>query len=466
MVVEAVDTLVFLGPTLSLADAKTIIRAKFLPPAKQGDIYAWLGSWVRTIVLIDGVFHNQSPVWQRELLAAVDTGIQVIGAGSMGALRAAELDTFGMIGIGKIYQSFRDGVLTGDDEVALRHLDGEHGYRALSVPLVNIRHNLSRARASGILTLIQVQMLVERLKALPFADRNNKVLLDIARTLFPSNISKNLSEYLTGAAENLKQLDARQALHYAAGLRPGKHRSGKLPARSYQVTMLHDRMAEVEAHDRCRVKLGTVVKSFQSHPSFQQVKCELITDFFVTQLSHLSSIAVDTPPSTSEQPGTSFLWRNALTVEEWQREALYRRRLQQFCDQMLKVKAKQVQSLRTAFQRAPKAPNITDQEALKASLLADWTQAVGATPDEQKAQRLSNQIASKLGLPNPTRTEHEAILEIMVRYYWAVTQEPFFYGFHEWRIESALIRHWQITDKIQTQCNHYLSEVKEVGHAS
>ena len=36
-------------------------------------------------------------------------GVRVYGAASMGALRAAELDAFGMVGIGKIYESYRVG---------------------------------------------------------------------------------------------------------------------------------------------------------------------------------------------------------------------------------------------------------------------------------------------------------------------------------------------------------------------
>ena len=41
---------------------------------------------------------------------------------SLGALRAAELDRFGMEGVGEIYAHYRDGRLTSDAEVALMHL--------------------------------------------------------------------------------------------------------------------------------------------------------------------------------------------------------------------------------------------------------------------------------------------------------------------------------------------------------
>lgn len=36
-------------------------------------------------------------------------------------LRAAELHSFGMEGVGRILESYRDGILTDDDEVALVH---------------------------------------------------------------------------------------------------------------------------------------------------------------------------------------------------------------------------------------------------------------------------------------------------------------------------------------------------------
>jgi hypothetical protein len=39
----------------------------------------------------------------------------------MGALRAAELHTFGMVGVGRVFEGYRDGVYEDDDEVAVVH---------------------------------------------------------------------------------------------------------------------------------------------------------------------------------------------------------------------------------------------------------------------------------------------------------------------------------------------------------
>ena len=78
-------------------------------------------------------------------------GIAVFGASSMGALRAAELHEFGMVGVGQIFEMFRDGVLEDDDEVALQHGPEELNYLPVSEPLVNIRATLKHAFEEGVI---------------------------------------------------------------------------------------------------------------------------------------------------------------------------------------------------------------------------------------------------------------------------------------------------------------------------
>ena len=58
------------------------------------------------IGVIDGYFEIVPTVWHKEILWAMQAGIHVYGAASIGALRAAELDVFGMRGIGRIYEGF------------------------------------------------------------------------------------------------------------------------------------------------------------------------------------------------------------------------------------------------------------------------------------------------------------------------------------------------------------------------
>ena len=95
-------------------------------PARKGDILqAVRGDHCSQIVLIDGRFHQTPSVWHKEIIYALVNGVRVIGASSMGALRAAECWRYGMIGIGKIFERYRDGE-TDDSWVAMTY-DPETG---------------------------------------------------------------------------------------------------------------------------------------------------------------------------------------------------------------------------------------------------------------------------------------------------------------------------------------------------
>jgi TfuA protein len=142
--------IVFLGPSLERATAETIIPAGYRPPAKRGDLLRAVQDGAEVIGLIDGVFHQESAVAHREILTAIKKCVRVVGASSMGALRAAEMDTLGMTGIGEVYQMYKSGELISDDEVALV-FDPESGL-SLSEPLVNIRFTLREAERHEIIS--------------------------------------------------------------------------------------------------------------------------------------------------------------------------------------------------------------------------------------------------------------------------------------------------------------------------
>ena len=115
---EMPGIVVFLGPSLSRARAEQILEADFRPPAKRGDIYRAAREGAGIILLIDGVFFQECSVAHKEVIYALEAGAKVLGASSMGALRASELDIYGMVGVGKIYEAYKMGDLVSDDEVA------------------------------------------------------------------------------------------------------------------------------------------------------------------------------------------------------------------------------------------------------------------------------------------------------------------------------------------------------------
>ena len=142
---------VFVGPTLSREDIAACGDTVCLPPVAQGDVYRAAQRRPLAIGIIDGYFSGAPSVWHKEILWAMSRGIPVFGSASMGALRAAELHAFGMRGVGRIFEAFRDGELEDDDEVAVVHGPAELGHIQVSEAMVNIRASLARAETEGVL---------------------------------------------------------------------------------------------------------------------------------------------------------------------------------------------------------------------------------------------------------------------------------------------------------------------------
>jgi hypothetical protein len=88
----------------------------------------------------------------------------------MGALRASELDSYGMIGVGRIYEWYRDGVIESDDEVAVTF--HPETLQPLSVPLVNIRATLEYALDRDVIDPSQRDMLLKIARLMYYPDRS------------------------------------------------------------------------------------------------------------------------------------------------------------------------------------------------------------------------------------------------------------------------------------------------------
>jgi hypothetical protein len=173
---------VFVGPTLRREQVAAICDADCLPPVAQGDVYRATQRDVRAIGIVDGYFSGAPAVWHKEILWALSRGVLVFGSASMGALRAAELHGFGMLGVGRIFEAFRDGTLEDDDEVAVVHGPEEVGFVPVSEPMVNIRATLARAEIDGVLAGSSRHGLERHAKSLFFPHRTWPAILDGAPT--------------------------------------------------------------------------------------------------------------------------------------------------------------------------------------------------------------------------------------------------------------------------------------------
>jgi len=204
--------IVFLGPSLEKAAAEKILPADYRLPAKRGDLLGAVRDGATIIGLIDGVFHQESAVAHREILAAIKHGVEVVGASSMGALRAAEMDTLGMVGIGEIYRMYRSGELESDDEVALV-FDPSSGL-ALSEPLINIRFTLKRARDEGIIDTRVHDALLASARSLFYPGRTYPAILSAAGGTVNGKTQEAFLTWVTRGAVDRKREDTVAALEY------------------------------------------------------------------------------------------------------------------------------------------------------------------------------------------------------------------------------------------------------------
>jgi hypothetical protein len=220
------STVVFLGPTLPHEEAARVLDATYLPPARQGDVLRAVRAYrPRVIGLIDGAFLDVPAVWHRELLWAMSEGVHVLGAASMGALRAAELAPLGMRGVGRIFEAFRDGrwptddaPFEDDDEVAVIHAPVEAGARPLSDALVDLRATLDGAVMAGVIDEAAARTLVATMKALHFPRRSFARLSEEAQLRLDGGTAVRLSDWLARNRVSQKRLDAIELLQELARL--------------------------------------------------------------------------------------------------------------------------------------------------------------------------------------------------------------------------------------------------------
>jgi len=146
------------------------------PPARQGDIARAVAEGATAIGLVDGYFDAVAAPWHKEILFALEHGVDMLGASSMGALRAAECAAFGMRPIGSIALDYHSGALDDDAAVALNHGPEELGYPSLTEPLVNVKPTLQRLRHLHLITEAEHARLWERACNLYFQDRSVEAL--------------------------------------------------------------------------------------------------------------------------------------------------------------------------------------------------------------------------------------------------------------------------------------------------
>jgi hypothetical protein len=117
-----------------------------------------------------------------------------------------------MIGIGKIFELYKKGVLDSDDEVAVTF--SEQDYRLQSEALIDIRYTLYHAYKDGIIDRDTKHILIKTSKEIYFPHRNYDELFARVDGVVGAKILERLRRYLQTNRKSLKEEDSIKLINF------------------------------------------------------------------------------------------------------------------------------------------------------------------------------------------------------------------------------------------------------------
>lgn len=204
--------IVYTGPTLAGDEVRALLpEAVVRPPVARGDLLAEYWRRGDGALVIDGYFRERRSVGHKEFLWLLDEGVTVLGAASMGALRAAELAPYGMRGVGEVFAMYAGAEIDGDDEVGVLHGPAELGYPPRTVALVSLRYGCRAGVAAGAFPEASARRVLAAAKELPFTARGWE---EIEAGVRPEDLVtlKALRRGIESGDWDVKRLDALRAV--------------------------------------------------------------------------------------------------------------------------------------------------------------------------------------------------------------------------------------------------------------
>lgn len=214
--------IVFAGPSLDLCDNLSQFEIK--PPIKRGDLDLLIThSKPRTLVILDGVFGSNLAISPTECRQAIEMGHTLIGGSSMGALRASELWSVGMMGFGDVYNLFRIGKLKSDADVAVSY--NKKLNQELTLSIVHVRHILNILCQQQALSVAFARTLLLTARKIHWSERFPELLLDAWKESgLESGLLNKLTTMFSDISFNPKKRDASYIISlFTSGLWPQQH---------------------------------------------------------------------------------------------------------------------------------------------------------------------------------------------------------------------------------------------------
>ncbi len=200
--------IVFGGPSLQLIPATQLSQIEVLPPIKRGDLDCFMSVAPGTILISDGLFGGTLSISPMECRTLIEKGWRLFGTASIGAIRAAELWSVGMVGIGTIYHLFRSEQIEDDTEVCVAY--NPETYQELTLSTVQIRSAISHCTS---LQTLDANRVLEISKKIYWRERSPSRL---AQTLLDEGLEQHLADEIIDLASepslHPKKLDTKQAV--------------------------------------------------------------------------------------------------------------------------------------------------------------------------------------------------------------------------------------------------------------
>ena len=464
------STAVFLGPSLPLKIAKSALSANYYPPIKFGDIYKLMASNIETFIIIDGMFGGITPVWHREILNALEAGKKVLGGASMGALRGIELAPYGMQGRGQIYQWYSEGLIDGDDEVALFHGNDELDYQKFSEPLVNIRHNLNRAVDANVIPQDHANQIIQAVKSEYFGNRNFKFIYDFMDSHGINSTS--LNNFIGVHYEDLKAKDALELLtDFSNGDLPeykglnGWHQ--RKPQDNHLLTSIElVNGAVYMANGDLVANRDILLKVKQHWHQYSHLMLDAVENYYILQSLgqfDIPNLTIDKDTLLNEWSienavdiSIGWLSANGYQYNELITEICIEHKIRLILDQSARENQIELSNIENCLRLDFELPEVlrtkNEQElkdkSVKIFFLVKWAEDCGyRVPDAREElfyQRWPVNVESELHIKwldsrSLTAEHFNKGIQQLLMYIWLIEVEPGYLGFH-WEPEVALYR--------------------------
>ncbi|MFZ0441160.1 MAG: TfuA-related McrA-glycine thioamidation protein [Methanobacterium sp.] len=207
--------IVFTGPSLLPNEANKILEADYRPPVSRGDVTKALKDKPDIIIIIDGLFHQKPAVSHKEILEAINNNVIVVGGASMGALRAAELDDLGMIGVGQVYKDYRRGNIESDDDVAV--VINPETLEQLSEALISMNYNFKAAMDEDVINEAEYKILVKTAKSIYYPKRTYDKVFKESKLEIED--LKRIRKFLNENMVDIKREDAVSVLKFVKNMK-------------------------------------------------------------------------------------------------------------------------------------------------------------------------------------------------------------------------------------------------------